>query len=216
MVEIINKRLTMSYAEIVVWKDPADVNRRLAELNLGPRRRLLKVVAAAISASANATPFHPANAAGTFAYQHGTSALREEFVGEIWALDRADGVEAIHDEEAKVKVIFANVDVACSDEQKPKPRSRKGAGSERACIGNLFGSLPEYAPRQPDGSATYYLMVDEGGAAELTRPVVRSGTFVSYVERIYLSDGTDLEHVPLDLDDEDVLDDFDPQVTRKK
>lgn len=205
----------MSMIETIVLREPWDVDRRLAELQLGPRTRLLKVVAIAISAGADATAFHPANAAGTFSYQHGTWALRDGFVGDAWLLDRPDGVEAIRNDATKVKVVFANVDVACNDEQKPKPRSRKGAGAERVCVGNLFGSLPDFAPRQPEGWATYYLMVDGNGAAELTRPVIKNGTFVSYVERIYLSDGSDLDREPIALDDGDTADDFDPQVVRK-
>ena len=58
-------------------------------------------------------------------------------------------------------------------------------------------------------------MVDENGAAELTRPIVKNGTFISYIEQIYLSDGGDLARGPLALDDGDMLDDFDPQVVRK-
>src|SRR3990167_4618477 len=105
----------MMMTETIVLQEPWDVNRRLWELQLGPRplERLMKVVLAAISAGADATPFHPANAAGTFSYQHGTWALRNEFVGDAWLLDRHDGVEAIRNEAAKVKVVFANVDVAC-------------------------------------------------------------------------------------------------------
>jgi len=140
----------------------------------------------AISASADATSFHPANAAGAFEYHYGTFAVRNEYVGKIWRLERPDGVEAIVNEALKVRVVFANVDIACNDDLKPKPRSRKGAGAERVCVGNLFGSLPEFAPRQADGWATFYLMVDEGGAAELTRPVVKNNTFTAYIERNYL------------------------------
>jgi hypothetical protein len=112
-------------------------------------------------------------------------------------------------------VIFSNVDLACNDDQGPKPRSAKGAGAERACIGNLFGVLPQYAPRQADESATFYLMVDETGAVELTRPVVRGGTFSAYVERIYLSDGSDMDAERILLDDGDRADNFDPRVARK-
>jgi hypothetical protein len=207
----------VTLVETVIWRDPWDVDRRLAELGLGSsaRARLLKVRSIAISAGADATPFHPANAPGTFSYHHGTFALRNEFVGDDWQLDRPDGVEAIRNEATQVKVVFANVDVAHNDHQKPKPRSRKGTGAERVCCGNLFGSLPEFAPRQPAGWATYYLMVDESGAAELTRPVVSNGTFASYIERIYLSDGSDIERDPVALDGGDAPDEFDPQVLRK-
>jgi hypothetical protein len=179
---------------------------------------LLRVRAMAVGAAADATPFHPANAAGTFSYHHGTFGLRKEFVGKIWRVERPDGVEAIINEELQVRVVFANVDVASDDDLKPRPRSRKGAGAERVCMGNLFGSLPEYAPAQPrDGWTTFYLMVDQRGAAELTQPVVKNNTFTAWIERIYLSNGDDLDLAGrrLPLDDGDVADDFDPEVVRK-
>jgi len=69
----------MSFVETVVRRQPWEVGARLAELQLGPIERLLRVRSVAISASADATPFHPANAAGTFAYQHGTFALQDEY-----------------------------------------------------------------------------------------------------------------------------------------
>lgn len=218
MVEKINTTVVMSgMAETVVRREPWEVAERLAELQLGTVEQLLRVRTAAISASADATPFHPANAAGTFAYHYGTFALRKEYVGKVWRLERPDGVEAIVNEALKVRVVFANVDVACNDDLKPKPRSRKGAGAERVCIGNLFGSLPEFAPRQPDGWATFYFMVDEGGAAEVSRPVVKNSTFFAWVERNYLSNGDDLDldRETLPLDDDDVADSFDPEVIRK-
>lgn len=206
----------MAFIEAVVLKEPHEVNRRLAELELDPEI-LLKVRAIALNAAADATPFHPANAPGTFAYHHGTWALRDGFIvpNSNWRLDRSNGLEAIANDKIQVMVIFANVDVACNDEQKPKPRSQKGAGSERACSGNLlFDKLPEYAPAQT-GWATYYLMVSESGAAELTMPVVKGGTFTAWPERIYLSDGSDFDPTVLNLDNGDTVDNFDPQVVRK-
>ena len=199
--------------ETLVYREPEDVNRRLAELWL-PIEGLNRVRKVALVASAEATDFHPANAAGTFAYHHGTWALRDEFVDEVWKKDTEDGVEAIRNERAKVKVIFANVDIACNDQQPPKPRSRKGAGSERACQGNLFGLMPLYAPRQNEVWATYYFMLDAEGAAELTRPIIRGSTFSAYVERIYLpmdDPGSNLTNS--NKDNEPV--DLDPIVARK-
>ena len=207
----------MGMVETILRRDPWDVAARIAELQLTVEG-LLRVRAMAVGAAADATPFHPANAAGTFSYHHGTFGLRKEFVGKIWRVERPDGVEAIINEELKVRVVFANVDVACDDDLKPRPRSRKGAGAERVCMGNLFGSLPEYAPAQPrDGWTTFYLMVDQRGAAELTQPVVNNNTFTAWIERIYLSNGDDLDLAGrrLPLDDGDVADDFDPEVVRK-
>ncbi len=141
----------MSMIETIILREPWDVDRRLAELHLGPLTRLLKVVAVAISAGADATAFHPANAAGTFSYQHGTWALRDEFVGDAWLLDRPDGVEAIRNDATKVKVIFANVDVSCNDKQKPKPRSRKGAGAERVSSGTCLARCRSLRLANPMG-----------------------------------------------------------------
>lgn len=205
----------MEWVRTEVLKEPWDVDRRLSEMGLR-RDRLLTVRTVAISEAANATPNHCANAPGTFAYQHGTWALRDQHVGDDWKADRTDGVEAILNKALGIRVIFTNVNIACDDEREPKPRSTKGPGSERVCMGNLFGDLPRYAPRQRDEIATYYLMVDENGAAELTRAVVSGGTFSSYIQRIYLSDGSDLTTDKLPLDNDDAVTDFDPQVVRKR
>lgn len=207
----------MDPIETLVLREPWEIEPRLAELGLS--RKGLKAAASIATADrANATPFHAANAAGTFAYQSGTWALRDQFVGNAgWLVDRLDGIEAISNAESGVRVVFSNVDLACDDMHPPRPRSDKGAGAERACAVNLFGDLPTYAPRQKATSAaTFYLMVDEAGAAELTRPVVKGGTFSAYVERIYLGGGDDGDTgSKLPLDDADTLTDFDPQVLRK-
>lgn len=204
----------MTETRIMRAEFEADV--RLNELTL-PRRLLLEVRDVSRAAASNATPFHPANAAGTYAYQEGTWALRDRFVGGDWYVERTEGVEAIRNDKLGLRVIFSNVDIAADDEKKPKPRSPKGAGAERACVGNLFGSdLPEFAPLEIDGVATYYLMVDERGAAELTRPVVKGRTFSHYIERIYLSNGVDDELDSLRIDDGERADDFDPMVVVRK
>ncbi|MBD9445738.1 MULTISPECIES: hypothetical protein [unclassified Rhizobium] len=198
--------------ETSIVRDEWSVDARLVELGLD-RHLLLEVRDVARSAASNATDFHPANAAGTFAYQEGSWGLRDRFVGEEWEVDRSEGIEAIRNTKRGLRLVFSNVDIAAHDEKKPKPRSPKGAGAERACMGNLFGvDLPEFAKLEADGLATYYLMVDERGAAELTRPVVEGRTFSAYVERIYLSDGSDMELDKLALDDGERADDFDPFV----
>jgi hypothetical protein len=203
----------MDFTETKVFREPWDVDQRLNQMDL-TRRGLLTARDIATNERANATDFHPANAPGTFGYHHGTWAIRNEFVGERWVVDRNDGIEAIWNEQLKIKVAYCNVDLACNDDQIPKPRSEKGAGAERASGTPLFGHLPQYAPRQSDGATLYYLMVDQNGAAELTRPVVGNGTFVAAVERIYLSNGDDGDPSVLGEDTGPVTN-FDPQVVRK-
>lgn len=203
-----------SLVETRILREPHEVERRLAELGL-TKKGLNRVGVVALGASADATAFHPANAAGTFAYQHGTWALRDEFVGEIWKVDTKNGVEAITNESISTSVIFTNVDLACNDYQAPKPRSRKGAGAERACIGNMFGFLPTFAHQQNDGRATYYYMLDANGAAELTRPVIKGSTFSAYVERIYLGNIGEPDDGLSKFDQDDTTVVLDPVVTRK-
>jgi hypothetical protein len=68
----------------------------------------------------------------------------------------------------------------------------------------------------PSGEyALYYLMVDENGAAELTRPVLKAGKFSGTVERIYVSRGNDEDDELITKGDVGPVDNFDPQVVRK-
>lgn len=181
---------------------------------------LLRIRDIAIGASADATPFHPANASGTLAYQQGVYALRAQHVGKDgWSQDRPSGVEAIINHTIKVRIAFQNVDVACSLLNLPKSRSEKGAGSERVCSDSgLFTELPHYIIRsayESDGWVTYYLMVAPNGAAELSRVVIENGRFSSFVERIFLSDGSDVSTDLVAIESPDLIDKFDPQITRK-
>jgi hypothetical protein len=198
--------------ETVIHREAWDVDRRLSELKL-TRQGLLTARDVAIQERSNATLFHCSNAPGTFSYHHGTWSIRDQFVDKDWAVCRLDGIEGIRNDGLKMKVAFSNVDLACNDDHVPKPRSEKGAGAERAASGGLFGYLPHYAPEPTGDVALYYLMVDQDGAAELTRPVVSNGTFSTPIERIYLSDGGDDGGALLGSDD--IADGFDPQVARK-
>jgi hypothetical protein len=199
--------------ETVVHRDSWDADLRLSQLKLN-RKGFLVARDVAMQERGNATAFHCSNAPGTFSYHHGTWAIRDQFVNEDWVVCRRDGIEGIRNDKLKIKVAFSNVDLACDDNNIPKPRSEKGAGAERAASGGLFDSLPHYADQPSDDVALYYLMVDQDGAAELTRPVVANGTFTGAIERIYLSGGGDDGGSAL-LGDDDTADDFDPQVARK-
>lgn len=206
----------MSLSETKILREVWEVQPRLANLQTGIEK-LLRVRAVAIGAAADATPFHPANAAGTFSYQHGTFALRREHVGQDgWESERPNGVEVIKNSSIKVRIIFANVDVACNDHHEPKARSEKGAGAERLCIGNgLFDHLPHFSQHSEGGWVTFYLMVAPNGAAELTRATVEQGRFKNFIERLYLSDGSDLDENPAIMGSDGQIDEFDPIVARK-
>jgi hypothetical protein len=206
------------YTDTILLKELWDVDRRLAELGL-TKEGLIRAVHVARAERNNATDLHPANAPGTFAYHHSIAAIRREFIGKDWEIDRSDGIETIRNTAFGVKVSFCNVDVACGKEH-PKPRSDKGAGAERASGPTLFEhvGVDDLKPvvRVPvDGPALFYLMVDQQGRAELTRPVIARRTFVAAVERIFLiEDGEDGATV-LPLETDGIADGFEPQIVRK-
>ncbi len=206
----------MTTVKTQIWLEPWDVTRRLHEMGL-ELPPLLDVVRKVVAAGADVTPFHPANAEGMFRYLTGIWAIREAFVGNIWVVDRDHQIEGIKNDMRKIKIAYSNVDLACNDEYEPKPRSRKGAGAERACKCNTIPGLvlPRYVPRQDNEWATFYLMVDENGAAELSQPVIEGETFKMFVERIYLSNGSEFDPERISLDDDDPVMEFDPQVSRK-
>lgn len=200
-----------------VLKDEPAVNQRLRELGLS-KDGLLLVRTQAMAAGADATPDHPANAAGLLAYIQGVASLRRTFVGQDWRSERIENMEFIRNDELNMRVGFSNVKVAANDQVNPQARSPKGAGAARVCphTMDLFQSNLEVNPFSYDEVITYFLMVDTNGAAELTRPTVESSNYREYLERIYLSDGSDFDGDSL-IDDQgdDIADDFDPIVARR-
>ncbi|TKV80074.1 hypothetical protein FDV58_17625 [Bradyrhizobium elkanii] len=204
----------MDVVQAIILREPWEVTPRLQELAL-PKNKLLEVRDIAVHERANATAFHAANAPGTFSYHHGIWALRHHFVGADWRVDRTNGVETIRNDRLNLVVSFCNVDLACVDAHTPQPRTKKGSGVERASGPGLFVHLPHYAPRPIGKWQFFYLMVDENGAAELSRPVVKGGTFSAVIERIYLSHGSDDDGTGLLQDTPDAPVEFDPQIARK-
>jgi hypothetical protein len=195
------------------YREPWEVNKRLKELGLD-LDKLLQVRRIARDAYLRATPDFPANAAGTFSYQYGSWALRDQCVDQDWQLDRCGGVEAIRHDGLGIRVAFCNVDVACHENPTPKPRTDKGAGAERLSQ-QVFPGMPVYSSA-PVVELLYYFMLDIEGRAELTLPKIQAGKFVGFVERIYLSEGDDESIDRLPVGDSDIADGFDPVVARKK
>lgn len=203
------------WIETKVLNEPEDVDRRIKDMGL-TRAGLVNAVRAARTASGNATALHPSNAAGTFGYHEGIAAFRREFICDDWVIDRKDGVETIRNDRKGLKVGFCNVDHACADKA-PKPRSDKGAASERACGPMLFDAdeLRYYARDSAEGLAFYYLMVDETGRAELSRPNIVGKTFKGALERIFLLPEGDEDDMLLNLDDGGLAENFEPRIVRK-
>jgi len=206
----------MSSLEARIWTEEWDINRRLAELGLN-RDGLLRARDTALAGRDSSGPFHCTNSPGTYSHHEGVAGLREQFVGDIWALCRDDGIEGIRHAERRIKIAFQNVDIAHNLDHDPKPRSEKGSGSERAAQANLFGDLPRHYKSDAirDASPLYYLMVDHDGACELSLPIISNGKFTGFVERIFLDDNKgDGDELPL-IGNSDPMNDFDVPVSKK-
>jgi len=189
-------RAEREFVETEIVDDPAAVAAALKDIGLSVAG-VLAVRDIALARFRDVGPFMPANAAGTMAYHHGVEAMRMQFVGDHYRMDRTGGIESIISQDGKRKVVFQNVDVASSKTMEPSPRSEKGSGLEQACTLNLFEALGVKLPRQvrqDNGvSAVFFIMVDDRGAVEVSRPVLKDGGFAGLVQRILVSDGTDLE-----------------------
>ncbi|MCG5486770.1 MAG: hypothetical protein KK482_24240 [Sinorhizobium meliloti] len=197
--------------------EPGAVNHRLSELQL-EREKLIAAGHHALAAAASASPLHPSNAAGMFAYMDGVKGLRAENLGGNWEFFREEGVEGISNDELRLRVLFANVNQACGKAH-PKARSRKGAGSERVACGDMFEAagvdLPVSVVKFHGDYKTYYLMVDQSGAMELSLPVVKNGQFLRCVERIFLIEGGDLGATDFSIDEPSSDTDLDVVISRK-
>ncbi|WP_126719622.1 hypothetical protein [Sphingomonas ginkgonis] len=200
--------------EQTLRSDFDDVEERVKSLALTVSG-LRRVRDVAMAERANVTLLHAANAAGAFAYQYGVWALREEFIGEDWTLERPGGVEAIVNLSLNVRIAFANVDRCCDQFHSPVPISGKGSGAERLCHANLFENLPVFTREESGlGIRLFYLMVDPAGRAELSRPTIQGGTFGPCVERNFVSFGSE-DDDPAPARPEDLPVEFKPTVTRR-
>jgi hypothetical protein len=180
-----------SLQQTIIRRDSWEVEPRLKELDL-TSSGIRRVRDVALAARNHVTGFHAANAAGTLAYQDGVWCLRDEFVGDVWKMDRPGGIEAISNLSIRARIAFANVDRCCDDSHSPTPISEKGSAAEQLCEGNLFGTLPTYAKQQTSlGIPLFYCMVDPEGRVELSRPTIEGKTFGPCVERNYISNGPD-------------------------
>ncbi|MFN4277045.1 MAG: hypothetical protein ACK4FJ_12150 [Ferrovibrio sp.] len=186
-------------AELII-DDPQEVRHFLEAMDLSVDSVLLIRDAAHIHL-VDTSPLMALNAAGTLAYHYGVLETRIQFLGKNWEITRAGGIEAIFNPAKNIKLGYQNVDVACVRGTDPQPRTEKGAGAERECAGNLFEYFNVAAPKlvvPPKGMVqVFYVMVDERGAVEVSRPVIEAGSFTGMIVRAFVSDGSDLDKVAI-------------------
>jgi len=209
------------HIEETIIDDPEEVRQFLKRIDLtvdGVRF----VRDAAYIHLVDTSPLMALNAAGTLAYHYGVLENRVQFLGKHWEISRNGGIEAICNPSKNIKLGYQNVDLACARAINPNPRTEKGAGSERECEGNLFEYFGVAAPklmRLPKGIVqVFYIMVDERGAVEVSRPVIEDGKFTGMITRAFVSDGSDLGKLEVTPSGglEAPADDFDVPVIRRQ
>jgi hypothetical protein len=197
-------------------------DRRLEEVFGVTKTELHKIVFAAFAGRSDATPHHPTNAGGLYAYLHGTAALRDVFCAkEGWELNRTGNVESVYHRGRNIKIVFQNSDSAADPANEPRAISDKGPAARQAVAAGQMWLLPELAPPQPaeDKAAVWFFCVHidgEEATAELAWPAaVEDKQFQGFNDRIAIVKPGEWSGLDLS-DDDDAQDDIDVPVTRKK
>ncbi|MFT8945553.1 MAG: hypothetical protein ABF876_03110 [Acetobacter aceti] len=200
------------------------IEGRLREHFGTTRGDLIQIVLMAVAARRDSTEDDPATAPGTLSYIYGTRALRSVFRAMKWQKHRKDGIEAVVSPDARLQIIFQNVDLAAEQAHTPKAISGKKSASQRLIEtgqGDLFVSPNVTAIKLPgEHREIWYLCVScddlTGIRAELSRPLpVEDEQFVGFHERIFIVIKGQLEAPIVDLDDGMPEQHFEINISRK-
>lgn len=187
-----------TYLYLAEW----EIDARLARFGV-TRAELIDVVRQTLAARSDAIDVDPLNTPGQLSYIYGTRHLRLLFLKKGWQIDRTENVESVFDSKTGTKILFQNVDLACSRFQSPKAISGKGPAANRmidTAQGKLFGpgDLPESVSPKAIASlnsTAWYFCVsfdEDGVKAELSLPAsTKGGNFFGFVERIFVLIGGD-------------------------
>ena len=209
----------MPHYSTKLYINPIDVNRRLAELAMFEEDILaIRNIACSMNATGSSLMFPP-NGAGLLAYLYGTRELRATFLSRGWEIDQSFGTSGVRHPGKNLLAMYQNVDVACSKLDLPRPRTKKGAGSERLSQMTAFAGMEDEVGTTYNGAvlntASWHVMVAEDGAVEVSRAIIRNGEFSQFIERIFVHDGRGLDMFNKANDSNDDAIDFDVVVSRK-
>ncbi len=194
-----------------IFSTEHEIDTRLVRFGV-TRVELIEVAKQIVAARSDAIVVDPLGTPGLLSYIHGTRHLRLLLMPKGWVLDRQENVESVVSS-SDIRIVYQNVDEACSIFQAPKAVSGKGPAAHwmiDIAQGRLFspGDLPEAVPpKLVDGlksSAWYFCMSFEEGnvKVELSLPAsVKGGNFFGFLERIFIITGGDWSVAPADQDD---------------
>lgn len=173
---------------------PYEVDHELRTLGLS--RELVREVAdRAAAARAEALPTHPVGFGGFNSYAQGTHAIRMGLLAQGWKVRRDGNVEGTLSPDAKVLLVFQNVDRACTH-QDPEAISGKGAASRKLVHAGQGSLFPELLSSEEEvAGATVWLLcvsADEHSVrAEVSCPKSFEGTqFEGFTTRLWVVDQT--------------------------
>lgn len=167
---------------------------------------------------ADDNPFYSRAKAGTYAFHQGLYSIRQEVVGQDdWVIFKSSkNLEGVRSNSRKTVILIAGVTAACSDRD-PVKRTKCGSATEEVGgqQGLLFDDLPLSIPLAKDDDTHYWFMADEVGNAEISRPIIKKGVYVGFIERnkVVFADGDDFDETAFGADD--AVSDFDIDVVRK-
>jgi len=167
---------------------------------------------------ADDNPFYSRAKAGTYAFHQGLYSIRQEVVGQDdWVVFRSSkNLEGVRSDSRKVVILISGVTIACSSRD-PVKRTKCGSATEEVSgqQGMLFEDLPISVSMLEGGDTHYWFMADEAGNAEISRPIIKKGVYVGFIERnkVVFADGDDFDETAFGADD--AVNDFDIDVVRK-
>lgn len=202
-----------------------EVDQKLASFDI-TRQELIDVARQTLAARADAIDLDARIMPGMLSYLFGTRHLRIAFLSKGWRIDRTENVESIVNDKLGIKIIFQNVDQACSEHHSPQATSAKGPAATRMIEGSqgeLFEpsaapeairpfESPATAPHRRETESTAILwcfcmsFVGDNVSVELSRPSsIIGNNFAPFLERIFIVKGGDWGGVVTD-DEDDVVD----------
>jgi hypothetical protein len=208
-----------------IIKDEWAVRNRLHAMFGVTLEEVILIVREVVGARADAVENDPINAAGSFAYIHGTRNVRALLRSKGWLLHRKDNMELVRHPDRPLTLGYQNVDLAASEGHNPQAISAKGRAAERAIEEAQGSFMDKLVPPQPGQmpppilAGLWHFCVSVFGndvRAEISLSTgLIGGNFEGFVERIFILKKGDWEAMNIRPDLRSDAVDFEPIIRRK-
>jgi hypothetical protein len=188
------------------------------------RAELAEAAQLTFAARSDSVPSDPLSGPGQLSYIYGNRYVRRVFCPKGWLIDRHENVESVRPPDSGMRIVFQNVDLACSVLHSPKAISGKGSAAERMVSngqGRLF-DMPEVYRKPKAGElnlAVWYFCMsfaDDQFSAELSLPAsIKGDNFAGFIERIFIVNGAGDDGSRIPRSDGEPPVELEPVVLRK-